>query len=189
MAETRQTENASEEQVAQAPRAAESAPPTMLGNVGAQLGGRLLQRKLAMRAARRDGAPIQRKISIETLEQKRKEIEASGSYQGTLDEDTDAVTANQVGEQWTGDGRSSQKYGPPFNFQYLSADKKFQYRPPMVKKNSAMRGKAQANYEWRRKDGGNFAMNAHVTVSDIDKHLAKEGGEGGETGGETKTGE
>lgn len=115
------------------------------------------------------GAVVQRKITLEALEAKLGEV-GEASYQETLDEDTDAATANAVGDAWARASALRKPYGPPFSYQLLSKDKKYQYRPPMVKKSGAKAGAAQANYEWRSADSGDFTFNAHVTVTDIDDY-------------------
>lgn len=114
-------------------------------------------------------APVQLKIDKGTLEAK---LSASPSYSGTIDADTDCATANAVGEEWVGASPVKQGYGPPFGYRLLSSpDGERQYRPPMLKQSGKMQGTAQANYEAKGGSKRGFGFNAHVTVTDIDKHV------------------
>lgn len=121
------------------------------------------------------GEPVQMKIDLGTLEAK---LQAGESYSGTIDTDTDCATANSVGEAWVG-AHDKIAYGPPFNFQLVSKDKKRAYRPPMVKQSGQQRGNAQANYQARTGEGAGYPFNAHVTVTDIASYQGGGGGGGG----------
>lgn len=125
-----------------------------------------------VRAVQPPGAlpPVQLKIDLTTLEDKF----AEGAYSGTIDEDTDCKTANEVGALWVGEGHIQQPYGPPFKFRYQSKDGKRAYRAPMVKQSGKKKDEAQGNYEGRTGEGKRFDFNAHVSVTDIADYLETE---------------